>query len=155
MTTLVKRILNGENVRDVLEGSDSHYKKYKAHYIVSSERSNRRSDEDHVDLYSDRILDAGDSFEMDGLTWYVDEVVSDTDRGIGESSVDCFEAKRFSGKGTGKHIEYEDDLVRVYDKSGTEIYSGLEDYEPMKDENWHFDKSLGAYRFEDYIKVCV
>lgn len=57
--------------------------------------------------------------------------------------------------GTGKRINYEDDLVRVFDKDGNEVYSGMEDYEPMKDEDWKFDKDLGAYRLDDFIKVCI
>jgi len=58
-------------------------------------------------------------------------------------------------KGTGKRIDYEDDLVVVYDANGNEIYKGLEDYEPMKYEDWEFDNSLGAYRLDGYVKVCL
>ena len=141
---VLSKILNGENVRQVL--TEAPYSKYKAKYIVSSERSNRRSDEDHVELYSDKILDVGDSFEMDGLTWYVDEVVSDPDRGIHETK---------KVKGTGKKINYEDDLVVVYDKDGNVVYKGVEDSEGMKDEPWKWDDSIGAYRLDDFIKTCV
>ena len=58
-------------------------------------------------------------------------------------------------KGSGNRIEFEDQLVIVYDKKGNEIYRGLEDYEPMKYEDWKFDSSIGAYRFKDFIKDCV
>ena len=53
---------------------------YRAKYIISSIRANRRSDEYRVEFYTNRILEAGDSIELDGLTWYVDEVVYDIDR---------------------------------------------------------------------------
>ena len=63
------------------------------------------------------------------------------------------EAEQF--KGSGKRIDYDDDLVIVYDKDGNVVYKGLEDYEPMKDEDWKFDSSIGAYRLGDYIKDLV
>ena len=53
---------------------------YRAKYIISSERANRRSDEYRIEFYTNRILEVGDSIELDGLTWYVDEVVYDMDR---------------------------------------------------------------------------
>lgn len=31
----------------------------------------------------------------------------------------------------------------------------IEDYEPMKDENWTWDNSLQAYILESYIKICL
>ena len=55
----------------------------------------------------------------------------------------------------GKRIQYEDDLVVVYDPSGEEIYKGMEDYEPMKDENWKWDMFHGYYTFNGYVKVCL
>ena len=53
---------------------------YRAKYIISSERASRRSDEYRIEFYTNRILEVGDSIELDGLTWYVDEVVYDMDR---------------------------------------------------------------------------
>ena len=60
-----------------------------------------------------------------------------------------------------KRLEVEDDLVIVF-KDDSEIYKGIEDYEPMKDENWRYDNSIQAYRLEDsrtdghtYIKICL
>jgi len=53
---------------------------YRAKYIISSERANRRNEEYRNELYSNRILEVGDSIELDGIIWYVDEVVYDMDR---------------------------------------------------------------------------
>lgn len=52
-----------------------------------------------------------------------------------------------------KRIEFEDDIVRVYD-GNKEIYAGAEDYEPMQDENWKWDNTNKYYKFDKYIKVC-
>ena len=61
-----------------------------------------------------------------------------------------------SNNKSGKKIQYEDDLVIVYDKNGKEIYKGIEDNEPMKDENWKYDTSKGHYTLTGgYVKVCV
>jgi len=57
--------------------------KFRAKYIISSERANTRSDEYRNELNSNKILNVGDNIVLDGLTWYVDEIVSDADRGIG------------------------------------------------------------------------
>jgi len=63
----------------------------------------------------------------------------------------------------GERINYEDDVVRVWELSESDevIYEGIEDYEPMKDARWKYCERLGAYyimdRFTDtaYIKVMV
>lgn len=52
-------------------------------------------------------------------------------------------------------IEYDDDLVVVYDRDGNEVYRGLEDYEPMKYEPWEYDEDYRFYRFGGYIKMCL
>ena len=52
-------------------------------------------------------------------------------------------------------INYEDDIVVVFNEKGEEIYKGLEDYEPMRREPWEYDFDIDAYRFENYIKVCI
>lgn len=52
-------------------------------------------------------------------------------------------------------INFEDDLVVVFDTDGTELYKGMEDYEPMKDEDWKYDAGEQVYRLGGYIKVCV
>ena len=51
-------------------------------------------------------------------------------------------------------INYDDDIVKVYElgEDTKEIYSGLEDYEPMKDEDWKFCKDLGTYYLADYAE---
>ncbi len=55
-------------------------------------------------------------------------------------------------------INYEDDFVDVY-RNGKKIYSGEEDYEPMKRERWRYNPNFGLYWFTDfstgsiYIKV--
>ena len=55
----------------------------------------------------------------------------------------------------GRKIDYDDDMVVVYDANGNVIYKGIEDYEPHKDENWKWDESIGGYRLNGMIKVCV
>ena len=55
--------------------------------------------------------------------------------------------------GQRKRIEFEDDIVRVYD-GNKEIYAGAEDYEPMQDEDWKWDNANKYYKFDKYIKVC-
>lgn len=54
-----------------------------------------------------------------------------------------------------KPIEYEDDLVVVYDSGGEEVYKGLEDYEPYKDENWEWDSNSNTYKCNGFTKVCL
>lgn len=58
-----------------------------------------------------------------------------------------------------RNIEYEDDLVIVYDERGKVIYKGIDDYDPMKYENWKYDRSLKAYILqssnETYYKICL
>ena len=56
--------------------------KYRAHYIITSERAQSRNDEYRNDLYSNRILNVGDTVILDGLVWVVDEIVSDADREV-------------------------------------------------------------------------
>lgn len=53
-----------------------------------------------------------------------------------------------------KRIEFDDDIVIVYE-NGRQIYKGLEDYEPMKDEKWIWDNSKKCYTYLDFIKVCI
>lgn len=47
----------------------------KHEYIMSSERCWRRSDEVENTVYSDKELKVGDCIVMDGLKWFVVEVV--------------------------------------------------------------------------------
>ena len=54
-----------------------------------------------------------------------------------------------------KRIQYEDDMVVVYDKDGKELYKGMEDYEPHKRELWRWDDSIGGYRFNGMTKYCM
>ena len=51
-----------------------------------------------------------------------------------------------------ERIDYDDDVVVVYEifDGDNKIYSGIEDYEPMKDEDWSYCKSLGLYYLIDY-----
>ena len=57
---------------------------------------------------------------------------------------------------SGKRIEFEDDIVVVYDQSGKVIYKGLEDYDPMKYENWKWIADKGYYSLDNkFIKVCL
>lgn len=57
-------------------------------------------------------------------------------------------------KGKGR-IDYDDDLVIVYDPKGKIIYKGVEDYEPMKDEPWRWDESVRGYKLDGYVKILV
>jgi hypothetical protein len=60
-------------------------------------------------------------------------------------------------------ISYEDDDVKVWKikDSSLLIYDGIEDSEPMKNENWRFCSELGVYYLADhsnrttYIKMKV
>lgn len=55
-----------------------------------------------------------------------------------------------------KQIEYDDDLVLVYDDSNSNlIYKGIEDFEPMKDCDWIWNSSMNLYQYENYIKICL
>lgn len=44
-------------------------------YIITSERAHRRNDEYRNTLYSDQELVEGDTIELDGLVWFVEEVI--------------------------------------------------------------------------------
>lgn len=50
-------------------------------------------------------------------------------------------------------IDYDDDKVRVWNitDNDEEIYFGIEDYEPMKDDDWRYCKELGLYYITNYI----
>ena len=52
-------------------------------------------------------------------------------------------------------IEFDDDLVVVVSPNGQTIYKGIEDYEPMKDEDWKYDYDCDCYRFEGYTKYKI
>lgn len=49
-------------------------------------------------------------------------------------------------------INYDDDDVKVWEVKDYSllIYEGIEDYEPMKDEDWKFCSELGIYYLSDY-----
>lgn len=57
----------------------------------------------------------------------------------------------------GDRINYEDDKILVYEIADIdkEIYSGLEDYDPMKNDSWKFCKDLGIYYLIDYYKYKI
>ena len=46
---------------------------------------------------------------------------------------------------SGGKINYEDDLVEVYDASGKKVYSGILDYCPYKDENYKWNNADKNY----------
>ena len=58
----------------------------------------------------------------------------------------------------GDRIEFEDDLVAVFDGK-TEVYRGMEDYEPCKREAWRFVKTTkdgrGYYEWNGLKKYRV
>ena len=51
-------------------------------------------------------------------------------------------------------IDYDDDTVIVY-KNGKKIYSGEEDDEPMKREDWIFNSDFGFYWLVDYSSNSI
>ena len=54
-----------------------------------------------------------------------------------------------------RRVNFDDDLVIVYDEDDREIYRGLEDYEPMKDEPWKWDNESQSYKLDKYRKICL
>ncbi len=54
-----------------------------------------------------------------------------------------------------KQIDYEDDIVVVYDASGKCVYKGSEDFEPMKDCDWKWNNKKEQYEYDEYIKICL
>lgn len=54
-----------------------------------------------------------------------------------------------------RQINFDDDLVIVYDENGLVMYKGIQDFEPMKDDDWKWDNSIRAYRLDSYIKICL
>jgi hypothetical protein len=52
-------------------------------------------------------------------------------------------------------VNFEDDMVIVFNGNGEVIYKGIEDYEPMNDEPWKYDPTEKVYRLGEYIKVCI
>lgn len=51
-------------------------------------------------------------------------------------------------------IDYDDDTVIVY-KNDKKIYSGEEDSEPMKREDWKFNSDFGFYWLVDYSSHSI
>ena len=51
-------------------------------------------------------------------------------------------------------IDYDDDTVIVY-KNGKKIYSGEEDSEPLKREDWKFNSDFGFYWLVDYSSNSI
>ena len=54
-----------------------------------------------------------------------------------------------------KRIEYEDDIVRVFNEKGEEVYKGLEDYDPNKDLDWRYNETRNCYEYKGWTKVCI
>ena len=44
-----------------------------------------------------------------------------------------------------RRINYEDDLVVVYNPDGGIDYQGIDDDNPYKDDDWEFDDDEGVY----------
>ena len=44
-----------------------------------------------------------------------------------------------------RRINYEDDLVVVYNPDGEIDYKGIDDDNPYKDDDWEFDDDEGVY----------
>ena len=82
------------------------------------------------------------SYEVFGHQW---------DLKIDKPATESVVTEKIAG---GKRIDYDDDLVKVY-QNGKEIYSGIEDYEPMRDADWKWDNTNKYYTYKDMIKVCL
>ena len=54
-----------------------------------------------------------------------------------------------------KRIEYEDDMVRVFNEKRETAYQGIEDYDPNKDLDWRWDETRHWYEYNGWIKVCI
>lgn len=52
-------------------------------------------------------------------------------------------------------ISFDDDIVIVFDENGEVIYKGMEDYEPMKNEDWIWDRKSKSYKLDKYTKICI
>lgn len=75
-----------------------------------------------------------------------------------EEALNCdvnTQAKENNEYPKGKRIQYEDDMVVVYDPAGNVIYKGIEDDEPMKRENWKWSNKRNYYYLNGYVKVCL
>ena len=56
----------------------------------------------------------------------------------------------------GKRIDYEDDVVVVYNERNEIVYKGTVDYCPYKDEPYTWNKNGGYYDLRNgYRMVCV
>ena len=57
-----------------------------------------------------------------------------------------------------KKVEFEDDFVSVYDANGNEVYDGILDYCPFKDDfdnHGVWDANNNRYNLpRDYVLVC-
>lgn len=57
-----------------------------------------------------------------------------------------------------KKVEFEDDIVSVYDANGKEVYHGILDYCPFKDDFDDYgmwDTNNNRYKLpRDYVLVC-
>ena len=54
-----------------------------------------------------------------------------------------------------KRIQYDDDLVRVFNEKGKQVYSGMEDYDPNKDLDWRYDPESGTYKYRNWTKIAI
>jgi len=52
-------------------------------------------------------------------------------------------------------VLFEDDLVRVFNEKGEEVYKGMEDYDPNKDLAWEYKEERNRYEYNGWIKVCT
>ena len=56
----------------------------------------------------------------------------------------------------GKRINYEDDVVLVYDNKGNIVYKGIVDYCPYKDDPYTWNEAGGYYDLEQgYKMTCI
>ena len=54
-----------------------------------------------------------------------------------------------------RKIQFDDDMVIVVDNNGKELYRGIEDYEPMKNEPWKWSCKECCYVLDNYKKYCL
>lgn len=54
-----------------------------------------------------------------------------------------------------KRIQYDDDIVVVYDEIGKLIFKGMEEDDPYQYCDWQFDEDLGCYTCNGWKKECL
>lgn len=139
--------------------------KWMSQILESAELDSPENEEMALDMSEDEDIETQDEIEKEDEKDIeeISEEEEDTDDLI-EDDLDLVEDEEAIDESTQKNeamppigqrkrIEFEDDIVKVYD-GNKEIYAGAEDYEPMQDEDWKWDNTNKYYKFDKYVKVC-